>query len=371
MSFEPLDSWIDEPNLPVVVAGPCSAESREQVVQTAEAVARLEQVRIFRAGIWKPRTRPGGFEGLGEIALPWLAEAKARTGLLTATEVGRPEHVEAALANGVDVLWVGARTTPNPFMVQELADALRGTNVPVMVKNPIGPDLKQWLGAIERLAGAGLSRIVAVHRGFAVAGQEQYRFPPLWKIAVELMRRLPEIPMFCDPSHICGHWSRISQTAQHAMDLGMPGLMIESHVDPAQAWTDREQQLSPASLGHILKSLRRPRPGLGDSNTATEIEALRAQIDRVDAEILNALEARMEVVRKIAGHKMRSSAPALQIDRFNRLVDDRVAKGRARNLDPDYVEELFRIVHEASLHEQLEMMAPEGEDEAGDSEAPR
>ncbi len=363
MSFEPLESWIGDLKLPVVIAGPCSAESREQVVQTAEAVASLEHVRVFRAGIWKPRTRPGGFEGLGEIALPWLSEAKARTGLLTATEVGRPEHVEAALRHGVDVLWVGARTTPNPFMVQELADALRGCDVPVMVKNPIGPDLKQWLGAIERLAGAGLRRIVAVHRGFAVAGQEQYRFPPLWKIAVELMRRLPDVPMVCDPSHMCGHWSRIGHTAQHAMDLGMPGLMIETHADPAQAWTDREQQLSPASLAHILGGLRRPLPGLGDSDTATEIEALRARIDRVDTEILDALEARMEVVRRIAAHKKRGAVPALQIDRFNRLVADRVAKGEARSLDPSYVEEIFRIVHEASLNEQLEMMAPEDKEE--------
>jgi chorismate mutase len=357
MDIEPLDTWFSELEHPLVIAGPCSAETEQQVLATATAVASVDRVRLFQAGIWKPRTRPGGFEGLGRVALPWLAEAKLRTGLATSTEVARAEHVEAALEHGIDVLWIGARTTGNPFSVQELAEALRGVDAAVMVKNPISPDLGLWSGAFERLAAVGIRKLGAIHRGFALAESKRHRYSPMWRIPLELIRRLPGLPLISDPSHMTGHRGAVGEAAQEALDLGVQGLMVETHICPEKAWTDAEQQVTPGELAQILGGLTYRRPRSINGVVESDLEILRKQIDEVDTRILDALQARMEVVRQIACTKLRGGVTALQFERLKVLLEKRIEMAVARGLPASLVEELYQVIHEAAVMEQAELMA--------------
>ncbi|MBX7128708.1 MAG: chorismate mutase, partial [Flavobacteriales bacterium] len=289
---------------PLLIAGPCSAESEEQVLGTARAIADgIPQVKVFRAGVWKPRTRPGGFEGAGDAALAWLKRVKAETGLLTMTEVAVPAHVEAALAVGIDMLWIGARTTPNPFSVQAIADALRGTDIPVFVKNPINPDTQLWVGAIERLADAGITRLAAVHRGFSWFERTPYRNSPMWEFPIRLKATFPQLELICDPSHIAGHPDRLAEIAQQALDLNFSGLMIETHCDPARACSDAQQQIRPAVLRTLLQGLveRAPRPG---PDALEGLHELRDLIDQLDEEIAQKLASRMDIAERIGEFKL-------------------------------------------------------------------
>lgn len=284
----------------LMIAGPCSAETREQVLNTCLDIAARGKARLLRAGVWKPRTRPNSFEGVGEAALPWLAEVRQLTGLPVCIEVAAPEHVELALRYGVDVLWIGARTTVNPFAVQALADALRGCDVPVMVKNPVNPDLELWIGALERLHGAGLRRLAAIHRGFSVYNEARYRNAPLWELALELRRRLPQLPLLCDPSHIAGKREYLYEIAQQAIDLQMDGLMLETHCDPDRAWSDARQQVTPAQWASLLDRLVLRRPHPDTPYLEEQLEELRRQIDQTDMELLRMLGERMRIARLLS-----------------------------------------------------------------------
>src|ERR1700760_4307255 len=282
LNIQPLESWIKAVNEPLLIAGPCSAETEDQLVATAHLLKNTGRVTALRAGIWKPRTRPGEFEGIGSIGLQWLKRAKEETGLPTATEVATAKHVEEALASGVDILWVGARSTANPFTVQEIADALRGVDVPVMVKNPVNPDLSLWIGALERINGAGITKLAAIHRGFSSFEKSGFRNEPMWDIAINLKTLAPELPIICDPSHICGNRELIGYIAQKALDLDMQGLMIESHIDPSVAWTDAKQQVTPAALIEIIDRLTLRKPEIKGVELQDKLTELRNQIDKID-----------------------------------------------------------------------------------------
>lgn len=355
-SILPLNQWLPHVQFPWIIAGPCSAETEAQVLETAHALAALNKVSVFRAGIWKPRTRPNSFEGIGSQGLAWLKKVKAETGLLTATEVANAKHTDLALQAGIDILWVGARTTANPFSVQEIADALRGVDIPVLVKNPVNADLALWIGALERLFQAGVKKLVAVHRGFSSYEQSPWRNPPLWRLPMELKRRYPHLPMICDPSHIAGRRDLIDHVSQKALDLGMDGLMIETHPHPEQAWSDSDQQITPAFLADILNSLdlrvaENHHPGYEQA-----LDSLRAQIDRIDHELLALLQHRMQVVQQIGALKICNGVTAFQIARINEIMQKRMAEAKALGLSPEYIAEIFRIIHEESIKTQTDMM---------------
>ncbi len=336
---------------PFVMAGPCSAESEEQVMRTARELA-ANGCRIFRAGVWKPRTKPGGFEGNGELALPWLEQVKAETGMLTATEVATPEHVEQALKHGVDVLWVGARTTANPFAVQALADSLKGTDIPVFVKNPVNPDLELWIGALERLNQAGLQRIGAIHRGFSSYDKKLYRNLPMWQIPIELRRRYPQLPLVCDPSHISGRRDLIAPLCQQAMDLGFDGLIVEAHCNPDSAWSDAKQQVTPEVLDYILSLLV-----VRDDTVTTEgITQLRHQIDDIDNQLMDLLAKRMRVCREIGQYKKEHNMTVLQSQRYNEILDKRGVQGSMCGMSADFAKNIFEHIHEESVRQQMEII---------------
>lgn len=336
---------------PIVIAGPCSAETEEQVMETARQLAKLG-CHIFRAGVWKPRTKPGGFEGNGEAALPWMQEVKKETGMLTATEVATPEHVEMALKYGIDVLWVGARTTANPFAMQALADSLKGVDVPVFVKNPVNPDLELWIGAMERINQAGIKRLAAIHRGFSSYDKKIYRNMPMWQIPIELRRRIPELPIICDPSHIGGRRELIAPLCQQAMDLGFDGLIVESHCSPDNAWSDAKQQVTPDVLDYILSLLV-----IRDEKVTTEgIHELRMQIDELDNQLMNLLAQRMRVCREIGQYKKEHNMTVLQTSRYNEILDKRGAQGSLCGMDPEFIKEVFEHVHEESVRQQMEII---------------
>ncbi len=336
---------------PFVMAGPCSAESEEQVMRTARELA-ANGCRIFRAGVWKPRTKPGGFEGNGELALPWLEQVKAETGMLVATEVATPEHVEQALKHGVDVLWVGARTTANPFAVQALADSLKGTDIPVFVKNPVNPDLELWIGALERLNQAGLQRIGAIHRGFSSYDKKLYRNLPMWQIPIELRRRYPQLPLVCDPSHISGRRDLIAPLCQQAMDLGFDGLIVESHCNPDSAWSDAKQQVTPEVLDYILSLLV-----VRDDTVTTEgITQLRHQIDDIDNQLMDLLAKRMRVCREIGQYKKEHNMTVLQSQRYNEILDKRGVQGSMCGMSADFAKNIFEHIHEESVRQQMEII---------------
>lgn len=358
MKIDPLSSWIPgftEGNSPLVIAGPCSAESLEQVLSTARALKEIPAVKIFRAGIWKPRTRPNNFEGLGEIALPWLTEVKQQTGLLTTTEVATAKHVELCLKHGIDVLWIGARTTANPFSVQEIADALKGVDIPVMIKNPINADLQLWIGALERIGHAGITKLVAIHRGFSVADKLEFRNDPLWRIPMELKVKFPELPLLCDPSHITGERELVQKVCQKAMDLDMNGLIVETHPDPSKAWSDAAQQVTPEKLKTILSKLSLKTESSSDVDYSIELNNLRAQIDRLDNELLHTLQLRRNVVEKIAHAKIKQNTTALQLKRFEALMNERIEAGKKLGLDENFIKEIFDSIHEQSVKQQSDL----------------
>lgn len=335
----------------IVMAGPCSAETEEQVITTARQLA-AKGCHMFRAGVWKPRTKPGGFEGNGETALPWLKTVKEETGMLVATEVATPEHVELSLKYGVDILWVGARTTANPFAMQALADSLLGVDIPVFVKNPVNPDLELWIGAMERINQAGIKRLAAIHRGFSSYDKKIYRNMPMWQIPIELRRRIPRLPIICDPSHIGGRRELIAPLCQQAMDLGFDGLIVESHCDPDSAWSDARQQVTPDVLDYILSLL-----SIRDDKMTTEgIVALRKQIDELDNQLMELLAKRMRVCREIGQYKKEHNMTVLQTGRYNEILDKRGAQGTLCGMDPNFVKEVFEAVHEESVRQQIEII---------------
>ena len=351
LNLEPLRLPSDNNERPIVIAGPCSAESEEQVMTTAKQLAD-KGCRMFRAGVWKPRTKPGGFEGQGEAALPWLQNVKKTTGMLVATEVATPEHVELALKYGIDILWVGARPSANPFAMQALADSLKGVDVPVLVKNPVNPDLELWIGALERINQAGITRLAAIHRGFSSYDKKIYRNLPMWQIPIELRRRYPSLPILCDPSHIGGTRELIAPLCQQAMDLGFDGLIVESHCSPDNAWSDAKQQVTPDVLDYILSLLV-----IRDEKVTTEgIHALRKQIDELDNQLIELLAKRMRVCREIGQYKKEHNMTVLQTSRYNEILDKRGAQGVLCGMSSEFIRSVFEEVHEESVRQQIEII---------------
>lgn len=338
---------------PLVMAGPCSAETEEQTLSTARQLA-MSGVKVFRAGIWKPRTKPGGFEGIGREGLQWLKRVKEETGMLVATEVAMRRHVEEALEAGIDILWIGARTSANPFAVQEIADALSdaGADVAVLVKNPVNPDLELWIGALERIYNAGIRRLGAIHRGFSFYGKSIYRNPPQWHIPIELHRRIPDLPIVCDPSHMGGKRELVAPLSQQALDMKFTGLMIESHCTPDEAWSDKNQQVTPEVLKIILSSLV-----LRNSEQDTEsLQTLRQQIDRVDTELLDLYNKRMEISREIGKYKKEHSMPVVQENRYDDLMKSRVAAAVQMGMSADFMRTVLQAIHEESVRQQIEIL---------------
>ena len=339
-----------EANRPIVIAGPCSAESREQVMQTASELAE-KGIKIFRAGIWKPRTKPGGFEGIGAVGLPWLKEVKEKTGMMVATEVATPAHVLEAIKAGIDMLWIGARTAANPFAMQELADALKGVDIPILLKNPVNPDLELWIGGLERLYNAGLTNLGVIHRGFSSYDKKIYRNAPLWHIPIELKRRYPEITIICDPSHIGGARELVAPIAQQAMDLNFDGLIIESHCNPDCALSDAKQQLTPAVLDYTLNMLV-----IRDNVQTTEnLSVLRKQIDELDEQLLTLLAKRMRISQEIGTYKLEHNMPVLQSGRYDQLLKSRQDMGSKLNLSGEFVDSIVKAIHEESVRVQLDL----------------
>jgi len=335
----------------MIVSGPCSAETEEQVLSTAREVAKDKRVNVLRAGIWKPRTRPGSFEGIGEVGLEWLNKAKAETGLLTATEVANAAHVEACLKAGIDILWVGARTTVNPFSVQEVADALKGVDIPVLVKNPINPDLGLWQGGLERIASAGITRLGAIHRGFSTYEKTPFRNLPKWDMAIEMMRKFPQIDIINDPSHIAGNRDLLPYVCQKAIDLNMEGLMIEAHISPSVAWSDAAQQVSPSGLTELLDSLTFRQESVETADT-NQLDSLRKEIDELDDDIFQKIASRMNIADQIGKYKRDNSVTILQVDRWEEIVNKRVALGVAMGLDDNFVKNYLKLIHKESIRRQ-------------------
>ncbi len=336
---------------PFVIAGPCSAETEEQVMTTARQLAQ-KGCHMFRAGVWKPRTKPGGFEGNGEPALKWMAEAKKETGMMMCTEVATPDHVELAMKYGIDLMWIGARTSANPFAMQEIADAMKGIKIPVLVKNPVNPDLELWIGALERINLAGVKKLGAIHRGFSSYDKKIYRNLPMWQIPIELRRRIPNLPIVCDPSHIGGRRELIAPLCQQAMDLGADGLIVESHCNPDCAWSDAKQQVTPDVLDYILTLLQ-----VRDETTTTEnIQMLRKQIDEQDDKLLDLLSQRFRVCREIGQYKKEHNMTVLQTGRYNEILDKRGAQGALCGMSEQFVKTVFEAIHEESVRQQLEII---------------
>lgn len=345
--------WLDDFALqsPLVIAGPCSAETEEQVLQIAHEL-KNSGTKIYRAGIWKPRTRPGNFEGVGAIGLKWLQRVKAETNLLVATEVANTTHVELVLKHDIDVLWIGARTTVNPFVVQEIADALRGTDKIVLVKNPVNPDLSLWTGSIERIYNVGIEKIGAIHRGFSTYEKNKYRNNPEWQIPIDLQSRFPDLPLICDPSHITGKRSLIQEVSQQALDLNYDGLIIETHCSPDNAWSDKEQQVTPARLKEILGSLKIRKQTDETDDFNLQIEKLRAQIDDFDRKLIEILGYRMKVSDRIGELKRDKNVAILQNRRWNEILDTMISNGKEIGLSEDFVLKLFRAIHQESIEHQ-------------------
>ena len=351
MDFEQFKLPKLEQKRPIIIAGPCSAETEEQVLTTAKELVK-NGVQIFRAGIWKPRTKPGGFEGVGSEGLQWLRRVKQETGMYTATEVATAKHAYEALKYGVDVLWLGARTTANPFAVQEIADALQGVDIPVLIKNPVNPDLELWIGAIERLYNAGLHQIAAIHRGFSSYDKTIYRNQPQWHIPIELHRRFPELPLFCDPSHIGGKRELIAPLSQQAMDLQFNGLIIESHCTPNNAWSDKDQQVSPEVLDVILRKLV-----IREMKQSTEdLVDLRHEIDDLDNTLLETLAKRMRVSQNIGIYKKEHGISVLQTGRYNEILEKRIANGEKLGMSREFMRTFLEAIHEESVRVQVELM---------------
>ena len=347
LELEPLCLPCDKKR-PIVIAGPCSAETEEQVMSTARMLAD-KGCHIFRAGVWKPRTKPGGFEGNGEKALPWLKEVKEETGMMISTEVATPDHVELAMRYDMDVLWVGARTSANPFAMQALADSMHGLQIPVLVKNPVNPDLELWIGGLQRLNQAGIKRLGVIHRGFSSYDKKIYRNLPMWQIPIELRRRIPGLPIICDPSHIGGRRDLIAPLCQQAMDLGFDGLIVESHCNPKEAWSDAKQQVTPDILDYILSLL----VIRDDTFTTEDIRSLRAQIDELDNSLMELLAKRFRLCREIGTFKKEHNMTILQTRRYNEILEKRGTQAGLCGMNPKFAAHIFELIHEESVRQQL------------------
>ncbi|QKG80967.1 3-deoxy-7-phosphoheptulonate synthase [Tenuifilum thalassicum] len=352
----PLTEWGLGFEFPLLIAGPCSAESEEQVLATAKELAADGRVKIFRAGVWKPRTRPGGFEGLGEQALKWLKRVKSETGLSVAVEVAMPQHVELALEYAIDVVWLGARTTANPFLVEQLAAALSGANIPVLVKNPVTPDLELWIGSIERLWRSGIKRIAAIHRGFHPYERSRLRNIPKWEIAIDLKSRIPSLPVICDPSHIAGKANLVPEIAQHALDLSMDGLMVEVHPTPLQALSDAMQQLTPRAFINMIDNLNFHFTTSTDYRFIDFLEQVRNRIDSIDQQIIELLAARMKLVEQIGEYKRTNNVSIFQLRRWENILKSRIECGKRLGLDEEYIKNLLQLVHKESIKKQAEIL---------------
>lgn len=360
MKIDPWRSWAQGSKPALLIAGPCSAESPEQLITIATQLNSLG-VEIMRAGVWKPRTRPNSFEGKGEEALSWLREVKKEVPIKTATEVASPAHVEAALTYGMDVLWIGARTTVNPFMVQEIADALKGVDIPVLVKNPINPELALWQGAIERVYNAGISKIAAVHRGFSSYQKSKYRNTPSWQLALELKSNFPSLPLICDPSHIAGNRDLVLEVSQKALDLGYDGLMIETHPDPLLALSDADQQIELFSFGQLLDQLRFAKKHSNDALFISQLEQLREKIDQLDQEVVEILAMRRDLIEKIGEYKKENNVTVFQLERWNEILNSRMQWGKSKKLPSEYIQEIYKAIHDESIRIQTEIMGKETE----------
>jgi len=360
LEISPVKSWLPNINNPLLIAGPCSLESEEQALTTARELVKDKRVFAYRGGVWKPRTRPGSFEGVGSIGLEWLKRVKEETGLLVGTEVANAQHTEECLKAGIDILWIGARSTGSPFVVQEIADVLKGTDSIVAVKNPMNPDLALWMGALERLNRVGIKKLVGIHRGFSPFQETKYRNYPGWKTYIELRRELPNLPIICDPSHIAGQRAYLYEISQKAFDMGFEGLIIESHIDPSCALSDKEQQLTPADLSKLLDRLVIRNQHSSNVEYETQLDLLRSRIDALDTELIETLSARNEIVKQIALYKKNNNVMALQIDRWTKMMNTRVEMGKNMNMDPVFIKILFQLIHEDSVRMQTELIDNEG-----------
>ena len=352
-----LRNWLDDFGLdhPLVIAGPCSAETESQVLGIAHELKNSD-VSIFRAGIWKPRTRPGNFEGVGSIGLKWLQKVKKETGLLVTTEVANANHVKIALDHDIDVLWIGARSTVSPFIVQEIADALKNTDKIVLLKNPVNPDLSLWYGGIERLYTANIKKLGVIHRGFSTYSKTKFRNNPEWQIPIELQNKFPDLPLICDPSHICGRRDIIKQTSQKALDLNFDGLMIETHNDPDNAWSDAAQQITPKTLINLMKDLVIRKESLEERSFINELENLRIKIDNADSQILDIIGNRMKVSEEIGKIKKKQNVAILQSARWNDILEKMISDGKEKGLSEDFILKIFKAIHQESINHQEKIL---------------
>jgi len=358
-SIEPLKNWELFKQRPLLISGPCSAETEEQVMETARQLKATGKVDVFRAGIWKPRTRPNSFEGVGSEGLQWLRRVRLETGLPVATEVATEKHVYEALKYGMDVLWIGARTTVNPFAMQEISNALQGVDVMVFVKNPINPELELWVGAIERIYKAGIRRIGAIHRGFSAYEKTAFRNQPRWQIAIDLRQRFPDLALICDPSHIGGNRAYLSDISQEAMDLNYDGLMIESHIDPDNAWSDKRQQITPAKLSELIDQLVLRSVASEDAGFISVMDELRSQIDLYDDQLLDLLERRMQVAETIGQYKKEHNITILQSNRWQEIVNKAVRMGNTKGLSSEFISVILKAIHQESIQHQMKVMNEE------------
>ncbi|HXB40216.1 MAG TPA: chorismate mutase [Bacteroidia bacterium] len=356
LHIQSLQNWSGIKKKPLLIAGPCSAETEAQVLSTAKEIKKINENCIYRAGIWKPRTRPGSFEGIGEPALEWLRTVQLETGLKTATEVANAKHVELCLKHGVDVLWIGARTTVNPFSVQEIADTLKGVDIPVLVKNPVNPDLQLWIGALERLNKGGITKLAAILRGFNSSEPSIFRNPPQWEMAIQLKTALPELPLLCDPSHICGNTEMLDYISQKAMDLDFDGLMIETHVQPQLAWSDAKQQITPSQLKKLITSLRVRKVTSENKQFTDKLNELRDQIDKIDEKLLYTLHERLSVSEKIGTYKKENNVTILQTGRWTEIQEKLDMQSDLMGFERDWLKKLYDLIHEASIKKQREVM---------------
>lgn len=345
------EEWCNEGRQPLIISGPCSAESEEQVLKTAKEIESIGKVKIFRSGVWKPRTRPNSFEGKGEEALKWLQQVQSQTSMKVAIEVAQPTHVDLALKYGIDILWLGARTVVNPFSVQEIADALKGVDIPVLVKNPLNPDISLWIGALERINQAGIRKIMAIHRGFDFLKKSPFRNAPMWEIPIELKRRYPKLPIIVDPSHIGGKRELIFDIAQKALDLDMNGLMIESHISPDIALTDAAQQLTPKRLEEVLNQLV-IRDQKGNYDFQQELEEFRSEIDKLDAVLIETLAQRFKMVDEIGKFKLNNNITIFQLKRWSNILKDRLENGESHGIDREFLLKILQLMHKESIARQ-------------------
>ena len=350
-----ISDYISSSTKPLVIAGPCSAESNMQMLSTAKELAKIN-TDIFRAGIWKPRTRPNSFEGIGTPALEWMNNVQKETGLKVITEVANSSHVDQILKHNIDMIWIGARTVGNPFAIQEIVDSLKGVDIPIFIKNPLNADLNLWLGAIERFYNAGFKNIIAIHRGFFSYGVQKYRNVPQWQLPVELKRLIPELPIICDPSHIAGNRTLINEISQTALDLNFDGLMIETHIDPVNALSDKEQQLSPIQLKELLENLVVRSQSVTNEDTASSLRDLRSQIDKLDDKLIDVLQDRMDLAELIGIDKKTNDITILQPERWKYILEDRLRKGVAKGLSDEFIILLLRAIHQESINIQTRIM---------------